>query len=422
MTMAPWTTTRIDQVCEVTSSKRIFAADYVSEGVPFYRAKEIGERHHGSINVSTELFITRSKFEGIRSKFGVPNAGDLLLTSIGALLGLPYVVKRGEEFYFKDGNLTWFRNFDGIESQFLYYWMLSPVGKGELEKSKIGSAQPAFTISLLKQMEIKLPTLAVQRRIAGMLLAYDDLIEKNTRRIAILEQMAQMVYREWFVDFRFPDHKKAKMINSEIGSIPTGWVAGTLGDFAEFVGRGISPIYDNTANCLVINQKCIRDGKLNLTPARRQAKKVPQEKMVKEGDILINSTGVGTLGRVAQVLETIPNCTVDSHVSIVRPKEHAEFFGRTLLELEDYFTAQGVGSTGQTELSRERIASTQVLVPPADLTTRFCKIAAPMNKMVVCCLKQNANLRRTRGLLLPKLISGEVSVEQLESEAIAQNA
>jgi hypothetical protein len=101
--MGKWTAKRIDELCEVTSSKRIFAADYVSEGVPFYRGKEIGEKHHGNLEVTTELFITRSKFESIREKHGAPQAGDLLLTSIGALLGLPYVVREGEEFYFKDG-------------------------------------------------------------------------------------------------------------------------------------------------------------------------------------------------------------------------------------------------------------------------------------------------------------------------------
>ena len=118
-------------------------------------------RDSGNVNVSTELFISRSQFEQIRARFGAPKGGDVLLTSIGALLGLPYVVKQGEEFYFKDGNLTWFRNLNGIDSQFLYYWMLSPEGNGELQKSKIGSAQPAFTINLLKRMEIGLPPLSL---------------------------------------------------------------------------------------------------------------------------------------------------------------------------------------------------------------------------------------------------------------------
>lgn len=113
--MVEWPKRRIGDLCEVTSSKRIFASDYVSEGVPFYRSKEIGEKHRGNLKVATELFISRAHFNQIVAKFGAPKTGDLLLTSIGALLGLPYVVREGEEFYFKDGNLTWFRSFNGLD-------------------------------------------------------------------------------------------------------------------------------------------------------------------------------------------------------------------------------------------------------------------------------------------------------------------
>jgi type I restriction enzyme S subunit len=155
------------ELCEITSSKRIFASDYQSEGVPFYRGKEITEKYRGNLEVSTELFISRSKFEEIKSKFGVPKSGDLLLTSVGTL-GSPYIVKAGEEFYFKDGNLTWFRNFKGLDSRFLYYWLVSPQGKAELQKCTIGSSQSAFTIVLLKEMRIDLPPLPTQRKIAAI--------------------------------------------------------------------------------------------------------------------------------------------------------------------------------------------------------------------------------------------------------------
>jgi type I restriction enzyme S subunit len=141
--MQKWPLRRMGELCEITSSKRIFAADYVSQGVPFYRAKEIGEKHHGCDRVSTELFISHEKFEQLRTKFGAPKAGDLLLTSIGALLGLPYVVKLGEEFYFKDGNLTWFRNLEGIESVFLYYWGASGFSMGTDQALRSESKSPS---------------------------------------------------------------------------------------------------------------------------------------------------------------------------------------------------------------------------------------------------------------------------------------
>ncbi|WP_156033387.1 type I restriction endonuclease [Candidatus Magnetobacterium casense] len=140
--------TKIHELCDITSSKRIYARDYQSEGIPFYRGKEIIAKQAGKTDVSTKLFISEKKYAEIKDQFGAPENGDLLLTSVGTL-GVPYVVKNGELFYFKDGNLTWFRHFRNLDSGFLYYWLLSPPGKAELKKCTIGSSQSAFTIVLL---------------------------------------------------------------------------------------------------------------------------------------------------------------------------------------------------------------------------------------------------------------------------------
>jgi len=228
-----------------------------------------------------------------------------------------------------------------------------------------------------------------------------------------------MIYREWFVEFRFPGHEKVKLVKTQGRSIPERWTVKPLRGMTTLISRGISPSYDDNASSIVINQKCIRNGHLTLDEARRQSKTIPAEKQVKIGDILINSTGVGTLGRIAQVLVSIPNCTVDSHVSIVRPKSNIEFLGKTLLEMEEHFVHLGVGATGQTELGRERIAATLVIDPPDDLQEHFGKIIEPINRMLVCCMEQIANLKKTRDLLLPKLISGEISVEKFKPEAVA---
>ena len=230
-----------------------------------------------------------------------------------------------------------------------------------------GATVHHLNMSDIRNLEVPpLPSPKVQDQIASILSAYDDLVENNTRRIGILEEMAQMIYREWFVNFRFPGHEIVEMVESEMGLIPRGWMVEPLREVATLISRGISPQYDDDARGIVINQKCIRDGRLSLEHSRRQSKKISEDKLIRLGDVLINSTGVGTLGRVAQVLEPISDCTVDSHVSIVRSKLNSEFFGRTLLQLEEHFERLGVGSTGQTELSRERIGSTTVIVPTAE--------------------------------------------------------
>jgi type I restriction enzyme S subunit len=270
-------------------------------------------------------------------------------------------------------------------------------------------------------MEITLPPIGIQRRIASILSAYDALIENNDRRINILEEMAQMIYREWFVNFRFPGHEKVKMVESELGQIPKGWSVQRLRDAASFISRGISPHYDDSADGWVINQKCIRDRRLSLGSARRQSKPVPPEKAVRKGDILINSTGVGTLGRVAQVHHQLHDFTVDSHVTILRPRQHPDYLGELAIQLERDFEAMGVGSTGQTELGRERIAGTLFICPTDALQAEFAERAAPLHQLKVCLMARNDILCTTRDLLLPKLISGEIPVEAAD-EAVAELA
>ena len=270
--------------------------------------------------------------------------------------------------------------------------------------------------TFLDEQDVCLPPLDLQRKIAEVLSAYDDLIVNNTRRIQILEEMAQAIYREWFVNFRFPGHEQVETVDSDLGEIPARWEITSVGACASYINRGIAPKYDDNAVSIAINQRCIREGKIDLGLARRQSKAVPKDKQVQFGDVLVNSTGVGTLGRVAQVYQEIPNCTVDTHVSLVRPgpRLNIDFWGLALLALEPQFTALGFGSTGQTELRRDSIADVHLVLPPLGVQDTFSDIVAPMRRSLNNLLSRNANLRNTRDLLLPRLISGEIDVEDLD--------
>jgi type I restriction enzyme S subunit len=404
--MAKWSVRRIDELCEVTSSKRIFAADYVAEGVPFYRAKEIGEKHQGYDKVLTELFISRTKFEEFRSKFGAPKPGDLLLTSIGALLGSPYVVKKGEEFYFKDGNLTWFRNLDGIESNFLYYWMLSPRGQGELNKSKIGAAQPAFTIGLLKQMEVELPSLPIQRRIAGILSAYDELIENSRRRIKILEAMARAFYREWFVHFRFPGHENHARVASPLGEIPEGWEARHVKDVAT-VTYGFpfkSELFNSNGEGIPVVR--IRDIPTGSSVTYTE-EKAEFKYHLSNGHILIGMDGdfhmcIRSNGHALQ------------NQRVARFESNGEIGNMHLfLALETPIQELNKAIVGTTvaHLGDMHIKAIQIAWPPFDVRAKAKTVLEPMSEQIIALKRQIQNLRCTRDLLLPRLLSGQISVE-----------
>lgn len=169
-----WTYEKIGNHCEITSSKRIFFSEYVESGVPFYRSKEIIEIERGQ-NIGEPLYISQQKYDDIKSKYGVPLPGDMLLTSVGTI-GIPYIIQIDDYFYFKDGNLTWFRSFDDLlVSRFLYYWIISDEGQGILNNATIGSSQKALTISALNRIECPVPPIEVQTKIVSILSAYDSL-------------------------------------------------------------------------------------------------------------------------------------------------------------------------------------------------------------------------------------------------------
>lgn len=267
--------------------------------------------------------------------------------------------------------------------------------------------------SLLSQLDIPLPPVGEQERIAASLACYDDLIANNQRRVALLESLAGEIYREWFVRMRFPQHAACKSDALQ----PTGWVRQPIGQMVSLIKRGISPAYDDQAERRVINQKCIRDGRLNMAEARPHSTVIPEEKLLRRGDILINSTGVGTLGRAAVYDVDLEGATCDSHVTIVRPKDPAltgEFLAYTIQLLQAYFESMASGSTGQAELSREIIGRTKVLVPTTDLLKQFAETAGPIRHQRRILLEQNERLAGMRTQLLARLISGKLRVDRLD--------
>ena len=403
----------MDQLCEITSSKRIFAADYVSEGVPFYRGREVTEKYKGNLDVSTELFITEEKFAEIERKFGAPKLGDLLLTSVGTL-GSVYVVKPGDRFYFKDGNLTWFRNFKGLDSQFLFYWIGSPQGKAELQKCTIGSSQSAFTIVLLKGIEIALPPMPVQQRIATILSAYDELIENSLRRIKILEAMARSLYREWFVHFRFPGHENHPRVASALGEIPREWGVKTIQDFGKVV-TGKTPSKAN-AGFFGVNVPFVKtpdmhgnlfilgtNESLSTAGASSQANKT----------LPVGSICVSCIGTIGVVSITTADCQTNQQINsvVLAKSEYREFLFLRLQEAKQ--ALENLGSNGATmgNVNKSKFESMEVVAPTDALLVDFHRLTQPMFKSILRLTRQIQNLRQTRDLLLPRLLSGQINVE-----------
>jgi type I restriction enzyme S subunit len=316
----------------------------------------------------------------------------------------------GEVFYVEEdfwplNTALYVQDFKGNDKRFTAYF-LKQILKGTTSDK---AAVPGVNRNDLHARKVYVTTdTDTQQRIADILSSYDDLIENNSRRIDLLEQSARLLYKEWFVSLRFPGHEHITVKDG----VPQGWEKTTVGNMSDFLSRGITPTYDDEAPGLVINQKCIRDGLLNLQLARHQKKEVPKDKLVRFGDVLVNSTGEGTLGRIAQVITNLENCTTDSHVTIVRPspKIGQYYFGMALLGMESYLSTMGRGATNQTELSRATIADIEMLLPSTSIALEFEGITKDLYSQISNLLNQNEKLQQARDLLLPRLMNGEIPV------------
>lgn len=411
----------IQELCDITSSKRIYASEYQGHGIPFYRGKEIIEKYSGKTQVSTKIFIKEEKFQEINRKFGSPKQGELLLTSVGTL-GIPYIVKKEEKFYFKDGNLIWFKNWKNLDSKYFYYWLLSPNGKSELKKCTIGSSQSAYTIVLLKKMEILLPPLPTQRKIAAILSAYDDLIENNTRRIHILEDMAQAIYREWFVHFRFPGHEDVKMVESELGIIPEGWIESfpKIVDYKE--GPGLRNWQYRPNGLPFLNIRTLKNNDIDFTKVQyldpNEVMDKYQHFLLKEYDHVVSSSG--TLGRIVTIQKQ--HLPLLLNTSIIRMRPRSIRVGKWQLKhflLSNYFQDQILSfATGSAQLNYgpSHLKKMLIISPSEKIGVNYENLVGPVEEMIILLLQKNLNLRKTRDLLLPQLISGKLDVSEMEIE------
>jgi type I restriction enzyme S subunit len=318
-------------------------------------------------------------------------------------------------------------DFHGNDPNFVYYFLKNL----DLSVYNSGSAQPSLNRNFIYPIKIRVPNKKNQKLIGRILRNLDSKIELNNRINAELEAIAKLIYDYWFVQFDFPDangkpYKSSggKMVfNHELKrEIPEGWEMKTLAEVSSLLVRGVSPKYVEEDGILVLNQKCIRNKSINFTFSRRHdhESKSASSKLLKVYDILVNSTGVGTLGRVALVKYLEEHLvTVDSHVSIVRIDERKAnklFAGYTLTQKQSEIEQLGEGSTGQTELSRENLGKLNILLPPDKLQLAFEGFLKPQLQKMANNDKENKQLTELRDWLLPMLMNGQVTVGEAEEK------
>ena len=382
----------LGSVCNINSSKRIFAKEYKSSGIPFYRGKEIIEKHRGH-PVSTELFISRERFCEIKEKFGVPQIGDILLTSVGTL-GVSWLVNE-TDFYFKDGNLTWLRCGNRLLSEYLYLWLNSPEAQRQIEAKCIGSTQKALTIETLNKFQIALPSVSEQARICSMLYPILNKIELNQKINENLQQQAFAIFDRLLSNEHLSEYSLSQIatINpkrilkkneparcidmaqlSTSGGFPNGWEVKPYNGGMRF---------SNGDTLLARITPCLENGKTAYID------------FLDENEVAFGST---------------------EYVVISSRGEYPPEFFYCLARCPsfvDYAVKNMNGSSGRQRVSAEAIGNYVLPMLTDDELSEFrstvpCLFRAMRNNSI-----ENLSLAQLRDALLPKLMSGEIDVTTL---------
>ncbi|MGL1040131.1 restriction endonuclease subunit S [Vibrio vulnificus] len=432
---------KLGDICKIGSSKRIKRDDYVENGIPFFRSKEIIELSKGN-SISTELFIAKDQYNQINEKFGSPDTGDILITSVGTL-GVAYQVEQSQlPFYFKDGNLTWLSQFsEDVNPRWVLYWLNSPEGQRKIDEISIGSTQRAITIVALKSIEVQLPDKDEQDRTVKILDSVTGKISTNNKTNQTLEQIAQAIFKSWFVDF---DPVKAKIETLAVGG---------NADDAELAAMSVisvkpldelnslkacnSKAFNKLTQTAALFPAAMQDSELGEIPEGWELKRLKDilelaygkalKKTVRvDGDVPVYGSGgltgyhnqslvegpgiiVGRKGTVGSVYwEPKAFYPIDT-VFYVKPRAgYSLKYCHLVLQnlgLKDMNTDAAVPG-----LNRDNAYRLDVITPTKGVMNLFKEIMQSLQSNVDANNAQSASLESLRDTLLPKLLSGEIDL------------
>ena len=310
-------------------------------------------------------------------------------------------------------------NANRVLPRFYAYVFRTALIRTELSNRGGGTNISNLNQDILSTLQVPKPPLTTQRKIASILSAYDDLIENNTRRIAILEAMAQAIYREWFVEFRFPGHEKVKLVDSPLGKIPEGWKVSPIQSYLNHSTSGLSPSNFAEEDFAHFSIPNFDKGKL---PGIEKGASIQSNKfLVPEGCILLSKLNP----RIPRIWLSDPDLAhraiASTEFLVMTPKpSFSKEFIYCQLQSEEFYGRFNSCSSG-TSTSHQRVKPTdfmklQAVLPPNSLMSHFTDHATPLFRLIHNKKLQIQNLRKTRDLLLPKLISGQLDVEDLDIE------
>lgn len=416
-----WEKVRLVQVTEYITDGDHQPAPKSEIGISFIKIKDI---QNNSISFDNSLFVPAEYYEKLPDN-RKPRCNDTLITVVGSY-GIPAFVRTNKKFCF-ERNIALLHPNELINPLFLYYSIKNPMFYKSVDNIANGSAQKLIPLSKLSNLLIPFPPKKLQNRIVNILSAYDDLIENNQRQIKLLEEAAQRLYKEWFVDLRFPGHEHTAIVDG----VPEGWKRNNIGDYISYeIGGGwgneeISNNYDNEAYVIRgTDIYGITHGELKNIPFRYHTMSNLKSRILMENDIVFEVSGGSRTEGVARTVLTTNNMLqyfqkpvmCASFCKLIRPKnnnisqylfQHFKYLrNEKITEKYDKRSASSIVNYRWKDFLVQEV----LLLPSAEILDKYNIIANLLYNKIVNCSIQISELRIARDRLLPKLMSGEMEV------------
>ena len=397
-----WKKAKLSECCQSISDGDHQAPPKSNKGIPFVTISNIKDN---SFDFTNCMHVPQSYYDNLLAK-RKPQKGDILYSVVGSF-GIPVLMKENVKFTFQRHIAILRPNPHIVEPAYMYYSMLSKAFFLQADAAAIGAAQRTISLSSLQNLTINLPDLPTQRRIASILSAYDDLIENNRRQIKLLEEAAQRLYREWFVELRFPGHESVKVVDG----VPEGWMKGTVDNIVKLLSGYPfkSSEYVSSGKYRLITIKNVKDGEFspdNVDYIDQLPDKVPSHCILTEGDILLSLTG--NIGRVCIVngYNYLLNQRVAKLQTLHPAYAYCMFRSKEML---NKMTALSNG-VAQQNLSPIRAEKIRILIPSSNLLFQFKIIVEPIISQIILLNNQITFACEARDRLLPELMDGEMEV------------
>lgn len=380
-----WEKVRLKDICESIADGDHQPPPKSINGIPFVTIANITDN---KIDFSKSMFVSNDYYENLDQKRRAQK--DDILYSVVGTFGIPVFIKEYKPFVFQRHIAILRPNKNNIDAKFLYYMMLSKNFYMKADSVAIGAAQRTITLNSLRNIEVDVPKIETQRRIADILSTYDDLIENNQKQIKLLEEAAQRLYKEWFVDLRFPGYEQTKIIDG----VPEGWKKGCLGDIAEFK-RGKT-----------ITKTIAIDGNIPVVAGGTEPAYYHNIANTKAPVITVSASGANA-GFVRMYHKDV--FASDCSFADINTTEYLPFVYCFMINNKAQLEILQKGSA-QPHVYAKDINAIMLNIPNENIIYSFCEITKIFFDKVKILEQSTRNLKQARDRLLPKLMSGEIEV------------